>query len=30
MLQLLTVRSAFEKDGKYYRQTFLDECLYDA
>ena len=30
MLQLLTVRSTFEKDGKYYRQTFLDECLYEA
>ena len=29
-LHLLTiiVRSVFEEDGKYYRQVFLDECLY--
>ena len=23
------VRSAFEEDGKYYSQGFLDECLYE-
>ena len=23
------VRSVFEKDGKYYPQVFLDECLYE-
>ena len=30
-LQTLTVivRSAFEKDGKYYPQVVLDECLYE-
>ena len=30
-LQSLTVivRSAFEEDGKYYPQAFLDECLYE-
>ena len=22
------IRSIFEKDGKYYPQSFLDECLY--
>ena len=25
----LIVRSAFEEDGKYYPQDFLDECLYE-
>ena len=25
----IIVRSAFEKDGKYYPQVFLDECLYE-
>ena len=31
-LHMLTVivRSVFEKDGKYYPQVFLDECLYEA
>ena len=31
-LHMLTViiRSIFEKDGKYYPQSFLDECLYEA
>ena len=24
----ITVRTAFEEDGKYYPQIFLDECLY--
>ena len=24
------IRSVFERDGKYYPQIFLDECLYDA
>ena len=30
-LHMLTVivRSVFEKDGKYYPQVFLDECLYE-
>ena len=28
MLTVL-VRSAFEKDGKYYPQIFSDECLYE-
>ena len=23
------VRSAFEVDGKYYPQNYLDECLYE-
>ena len=23
------VRSVFEKNGKYYPQVFLDECLYE-
>ena len=23
------IRSAFEEDGNYYPQTFLDECLYE-
>ena len=25
----LIIRSAFEKDGKYYPQIFLDDCLYE-
>ena len=25
----IIVRSAFEKDGKYYPQNVLDECLYE-
>ena len=24
------IRNIFEKDGKYYPQIFLDECLYEA
>ena len=30
-LHMLTiiVRSVFEEDGKYYRQVFLDKCLYE-
>ena len=30
-LSILTVvvRSVFKKDGKYYPQVFLDECLYE-
>ena len=30
-LHMLTiiVRSAFEDDGKYYPQVFLDECLFE-
>ena len=23
------IRNTFEKDGKYYSQSFLDECLYE-
>ena len=23
------IRSIFEKEGKYYPQSFLDECLYE-
>ena len=23
------IRNTFEKDGKYYPQCFLDECLYE-
>ena len=23
------IRNIFEKDGKYYPQIFLDECLYE-
>ena len=26
----IIIRSVFERDGKYYPQIFLDECLYDA
>ena len=25
----IIIRHAFEKDGKYYPQIFLDYCLYD-
>ena len=25
----IIVRSIFEKDGKYYPQIFLDDCLYE-
>ena len=25
----VTIRNIFEKDGKYYPQSFLDECLYE-
>ena len=25
----IIVRSVFKEDGKYYRQVFLDECLYE-
>ena len=30
-LHMLTIiiKSVFEEDGKYYPQTFLDECLYE-
>ena len=24
----ITIRSVTQKDGKYYSQVFLDECLY--
>ena len=24
----IVIRSVFEEDGKYYPQTFLDNCLY--
>ena len=26
---VITIRSATQKDGKYYPQLFLDECLYE-
>ena len=25
----IIIRTVFEKDGKYYPQIFLDDCLYD-
>ena len=25
----IIIRNIFEKDGKYYLQIFLDECLYE-
>ena len=25
----IIVRSVFEKDGQYYPQVFLEECLYE-
>ena len=25
----IIIRNIFEKDGKYYRQIFLDDCLYE-
>ena len=25
----IAIRSVFQKDGKYYPQIFLDECLYE-
>ena len=25
----IIIRNVFEKDGKYYPQIFLDDCLYD-
>ena len=25
----IIIRSVFEKDGKYYPQIFLDDCLYE-
>ena len=25
----IIVRNVFEEEGKYYRQIFLDECLYE-
>ena len=25
----IIIRNIFEKDGKYYPQIFLDDCLYD-
>ena len=28
-LHMLTIRSVFEEDVKYYPQVFLDECLYE-
>ena len=24
----IIIKSVFEEDGRYYRQVFLDECLY--
>ena len=28
-LMTLTIRSAFEEDGKLYQQVFLDDTLYE-
>ena len=25
----IIIRSAFEEDGKFYAQIYLDECLYE-
>ena len=25
----IIIRNVFEKDGKYYHQIFLDDCLYE-
>ena len=25
----IIIRNVFEKDGKYYSQIFLDDCLYE-
>ena len=25
----IIIRLVFQEDGKYYRQVFLDECLYE-
>ena len=25
----IIIRNVFEKDGKYYPQIFLDDCLYE-
>ena len=27
--RILTIRSIFEEDGKYFPQVFLDNCLYE-
>ena len=29
LIVTIVIRSAFEKDGKYYPQAFLDDCLYE-
>ena len=26
----IIIRNVFERNGKYYPQIFLDECLYDS
>ena len=26
---IIIIRNIFEKDGKYYPQIFLDDCLYE-
>ena len=26
---IIIIRSVFEEDGKFYRQLYLDECLYE-
>ena len=28
-LLTIIIRNIFEKDGKYYPQIFLDDCLYE-
>ena len=27
---IIIIRSVFKGDGKFYRQVFLDKCLYDS
>ena len=29
LIVTIVIRSVFEEEGKYYPQTFLDDCLYE-
>ena len=29
LILTIIIRNIFEKDGKYYPQLFLDDCLYE-
>ena len=29
LIVTIVIRSVFGEDGKYYRQAFLDDCLYE-